>query len=219
MKKFCVIFDMDGTLLDTQRIYVDAWDLAGEHQGLPNLGRHIAFVCGMNEIGWGNFLAERYPSLDLPTFKREVVDYVTAHLEVKFMPGAQETLDFLKQEGVPIAVASGTDTPTVRAHMEHLNAAHYFDAFIGGEQVQNGKPAPDIFLKAAEALGYAPEDCFVVEDSANGIRAGYAAGMKCIGIPDLAIFDEDVHKMLFAKLTDLSQTIPLFEHELKKERA
>lgn len=216
MKKFCVIFDMDGTLLDTQRIYVEAWDVAGKHQGLPNLGRHIALVCGMNEIGWGNFLKERYPTMDLPTFKQEVVDYVVAHLEVKFMPGALKTLDFLKQAGVPIAVASGTDTPTVRAHMEKLNAAHYFDAFIGGEQVKNGKPAPDIFLKAAEVLDFAPEACFVVEDSANGIRAGYAAGMRCIGIPDLAIFDEDVQKMLFAKVTRLDETIPFFEEELKK---
>ncbi len=217
MKKFCVIFDMDGTLLDTQKIYVDAWNVAGERQGFPDLGKLIAFVCGMNEIGWSNFLKGRCPALDLPTFRQEVVDYVSSHLKVRFMPGALKALEFLKQEGVPIAVASGTDTPTVRAHMEHLNAAHYFDAFIGGEQVQNGKPAPDIFLKAAEALGYAPEDCFVVEDSANGIRAGYAAGMKCIGIPDLAIFDEDVHKMLFAKLTCLDETIPLFDKELKKE--
>lgn len=219
MKKFCVIFDMDGTLLDTQRIYVEAWDLAGSHQGLPNLGRHIAAVCGMNEIGWGNFLTERYPNLDLPTFKKEVVDFVTAHLKVTFMPGAREALEFLKQAGVPIAVASGTDTATVRSHMEKLNAAHYFDAFIGGEQVQNGKPAPDIFLKAADALGFEPKDCFVAEDSANGVRAGYAAGMKCIGIPDIAIFDEEVEKMLFAKLTSLNETIPLFEEELKKERA
>ena len=214
-----IIFDMDGTLLDTQRIYVEAWNLAGEHQGLPNLGRHIAAVCGMNEIGWGNFLVEHYPSIDLDTFKKEVIDHVTAHLEVQFMPGARKTLEFLKKAGIPMAVASGTDTATIREHMKKLDAVHYFDAFVGGEQVQNGKPAPDIFLKAAEELGFEPEDCFVAEDSANGVRAGYAAGMKCIGIPDIAIFDEEVQKMLFAKLTDLSQTIPLFENELKKKQA
>ena len=216
MSDFCVIFDMDGTLLDTQRIYMEGWNEAGARQGLSSLGDHIPYVCGMNDAGWKNYLKERFPTLDVERFHQEVAQYVRTHLKVQFMKGAEEALSFLKEKGIAVAVASGSNTDIVIRHMKALNASHYFNAFIGGDQVQNGKPAPDIFLMAAKSLGYPPEKCYVVEDSPNGIRAGFAAGMKCIGIPDVAVFDEEVCNMMIANLSDLYETIPLFEKEILK---
>ena len=82
---------------------------------------------------------------------------------------------------------------------------------MGGHDVQNGKPAPDIFLLAAEKLGVAPESCFVFEDSANGIRAGHSAGMKCIGVPDIVPFSDDIKKLMLAELGSLSEAIELLK--------
>ena len=86
-----------------------------------------------------------------------------------------------------------------------------FDVIVGGKDVENGKPAPDIFLLAAQKLGVNPEDCFVIEDSENGIRAGAAAGMKCIGIPDIVSFSEEVKALMAAQFSSLDEAIGLFE--------
>ncbi|MBQ7935828.1 MAG: HAD-IA family hydrolase [Clostridia bacterium] len=206
---FSVIFDMDGTLLATQQIYVPAWDIMGARQGVENLGRRLPEVCGMNEQGWCGFLKEQYPEMDVERFKNEVYAYVAEHQTLTFKKGALELLDFLKAHHIKMAVASGSNTDMVRAHMEELGALDYFETVVGGEQVQRGKPAPDIYLQAAKALGADPADCFAVEDSGNGIRSAHAAGMKCIGVPDLAAFNEEIKALLFAELTSLEEGIQL----------
>lgn len=211
MSNYYVIFDMDGTLLDTQRIHIPAWDLAGARQGFIGCGEHIPAVCGMNENGWSNYLLEHFPGLDLQRFKMESAAYVKAHYTAEFMPGAKELLDWLRDRGVPMAVASGSDVAMIRSNMEARGVSDYFECFVGSESVVNGKPAPDVFLKAAEKLGADPADCIVFEDSPNGIRAAAAAGMKCFGIPDLIAFDEELRSLLTAELKTISDAIPCLE--------
>ncbi len=208
---FGVIFDMDGTLLDTQRICIPAWEYAGANQGIVGMGNDIVDVCGMNSIGWSNYLINKYPTLDVEKFKVEMRDYIVSNLIVKFMPGAQELLEFLKANGFKIAIASGSSLESVMHHLNEVSAIHYFDAIVGGNEVENGKPAPDIFLLAAERLELNPERCFIFEDSANGIRAGYAAKMNCIGVPDIVDFDEDTQSLMFAKINRLDEAIPIFQ--------
>ena len=87
----------------------------------------------------------------------------------------------------------------------------YFDAIVGGNEVINGKPAPDIFLLAAERLGVKPCECYVFEDSSNGIKAAYNAGMKPIGVPDIAKLDSETKKFLFAEIGQLDEAIAVFE--------
>lgn len=208
---FSVIFDMDGTLLDTQRICIPAWEQAGRLQGIEGVGDHIANVCGMNEAGWTAYLAQHFESLDVDAFKLAAHDYIVANREVRFKAGAAELLAFLKGLGVKMAVASGTDLKVVRYNFEQLGALHLFDAVIGGEEVANGKPAPDIFLLAAERLGAAPQSCFVFEDSANGVLAAHRAGMRCVGVPDIVPFDDDTKRLLYAELTRLDEAIEIFK--------
>lgn len=212
---FSVIFDMDGTLLDTQSICIPAWEYAGRKQGITGMGNDIRFVCGMNEFGWTNFIVEKYPILDIDLFKNEMRQYIIENLVVKFKKGGREILEFLKKNNVKIAVASGSSRGSVEHHFNEVGAMHFFDALVCGKEVENGKPAPDIFLKAAELLGEKPENCFVFEDSENGIKAGVSAGMKCIGIADVAEFSQEVKNMMFACLDDFLQAIPIFERELK----
>lgn len=212
---FSVIFDMDGTLLDTQKICVPAWDWAGEIQGVKGMGEHICNVCGMNELGWTDYLIKNFPSLDLERFKNDARKYILDNGTVTLKDGAKELVEFLKAKGIKIGLASGSSAQSVKHHLNAVDMSDTFDAIAAGGDVKNGKPAPDIFLLTAQRLGVNPEDCFVFEDSANGIKAGFAAGMKCIGVPDMVPFDDDIKQLMFCELSSLSQAIPIFEKELK----
>lgn len=207
---FSVIFDMDGTLLDTQRICIPAWEYSGKLQGFDGVGKLIYDICGANEKKWTKFLLDNYPNIDEVAFKKDMREYIAKNGVVKYMVGAFELLEFLKQHNIKMAIASGSSKQTVFHHLNEVNATHYFSAFVGGNDVENGKPAPDIFLKAAEEIGANPEDCFVFEDSPQGITAGFKAGMKCIGVPDIVKFGDDIKKMEYAELSRIDEAIPLF---------
>ncbi len=206
---FSVIFDMDGTLLDTQRICIPAWEYAGLNQGIEGIGNDIYNICGMNMVGWVNYLNTKYPNLDTDKFCAEMRQYIIDNLVVEFMPGAEELLKFLKKKGVKIALASGSSSKSVKHHLKEVSATNYFDATVGGEEVTDGKPQPDIFLLAAKRIGTEPKDCYVFEDSDNGIIAAHRAGMKCIGVPHLVDFSKEVEDLLFAKLNRLDEAIEL----------
>lgn len=206
-----VIFDMDGTLFDTQRICIPAWDHAGEIQGFKNVGEHIPLVCGQNEAGWSKHLRDNFPTMDVPKFSADARAYVIDNLVVKYMPGAEELVKFLKSKGVKLAIASGSSRGSINHHLNEVNGADYFDVIVGGPDVENGKPAPDIFLLAAEKLGADPKDCYVLEDSGNGIRAGHAAGMKTIGIPDIVQFSEEIKALEAAEFPSMVEALEYFK--------
>ncbi len=209
--KMYIIFDMDGTLLDTQKIYMPAWKLAGDIQGIPDMDKAALLVCGTNEIGWTNYLINNFPTLDIEKFKKDVDVYIANNLTIKFKKGVKETLDFLKSKGVKIGLASGTSKDIALMRLNSVKALSYFDAAVYGNEIENGKPAPDIFLKAAERLGAKPEECIVFEDSDNGIKSAFNAGMKVIGIPDVKPFTKDLKDMLFAEFDQMDKAIELFK--------
>lgn len=211
---FSVIFDMDGTLFDTQKIFIPAWEYAGKKYGFENMGAHIPAVCGVNPKGCDDYLRKTFPTLDIDSFKAVVRTYVEENMVVKFKEGAEELLSFLKQNGVKIALATGTSRPSTEHHLKEVNLSDFFDATVCGNEIENGKPNPDIFLRAAQLLNANPEDCFVFEDSVNGIKAGYNAGMKCIGVPDVVTFSDEDRKMMFAELESLDKAIPILQNLL-----
>ncbi len=207
---FSVIFDMDGTLLDTQSICIPAWEYAGNLQHIPGMGSAIAKVCGMNENGWTRYLEDKYPSLDIPLFKVTMRKYIIDNLKVRYKKGAAELIDFLKSKGIRLALASGTSRPSIDHHLKEVGAQDLFEVIVGGKDVENGKPHPDVFILTAQKMGVDPKDCYVFEDSANGVRAAYAAGMKPIGIPDVAPFTDDIKKLMYTELTSLDEAIDMF---------
>ena len=206
-----VIFDMDGTLLDTQRICIPAWDWAGERQGFKNLGQHIPAVCGKSDAGWQKYLRENVPGLDVPKFSEEAKEYVIKNLVVKYMPGAEELVKFLYEKGIKIAIASGSPHELINHYLGKVNGAKYFDVVVSGSDVEHSKPAPDIFIYAAQKLGTEPKDCYVLEDSENGIKAGYAAGMKCIGIPDIVQFSDEVKSLETKEYKSMFEALEYFK--------
>ena len=206
-----VIFDMDGTLLDTQKVYIDAWDYSGKLQGIPGLGNDIPNVCGMNEEGWSSYLVNKYKELDIEKFKAVVFRYVKENGSAEMKKGAKELLEFLKERNIKIALASGSDRDAVIYNLKKAGCFLYFDEIVGGDEVECGKPAPDIFLLAAKRLNAKPSDCFVFEDSKNGIISGSKAGMKCIGVPDVAPFDEESKKLMLKELPSLKEGIDVLK--------
>ena len=208
---FSVIFDMDGTLFDTQRICIPAWDWAGEKQGFQNVGEHIPFVCGMSDAWWKKHLRDNFPTMDIEKFSRDARQFIADNLVVKYMPGAEELVKFLKEKGVKLAIASGSSQGSIKHHLAEVGGTHYFDAIVGGADIENGKPAPDIFLLAAKKLGAKPEDCYVLEDSPNGIRAGFAAGMKAIGVPDIAQFTDEIKALETAEYKSMFEVLEYFK--------
>jgi len=211
MNTKAVIFDMDGTLLDTQRICIEARVFAGEKQGFENIGRYIPEVCGMNEAGWTKELERLLDGGDIEKFKEDSRDYIIKNLKVEFKEGALETLLFLKQKNIKMALASGSTVGSIMHHLKEVNATDFFQVIVGSGDVKNGKPAPDIFLLAAEKLGVEPSECIVFEDSENGIKAAHSAGMKTIGIPDLKGFSEDTKKLMFKEMKTMSEAIDFLE--------
>lgn len=208
---FSVIFDMDGTLFDTQRICIPAWDFAGEKQGIKNVGAHIPAVCGMSDAGWKQYLKDNFPTLDVSQFGVDARNYIVENLVVRYMPGAQELVKFLYEKGIKLAIASGSSPNSIKHHLGEVDGEVYFDVIVGGSEVAKSKPAPDIFLFAAQKLGVAPGDCYVLEDSENGIRAAHAAGMKAIGVPDVAQFCDEVKALETAEFPSMFEALEYFK--------
>ncbi len=204
---YSVIFDMDGTLLDTQKICIPAWEYAGGLQGIQGLGSEVKNVCGMNKAGWTSFLREHYPELDADLFNEQMRRYIIENQVIRYKEGALELLEYLKKNGVKMAVASGSSRESVNHHLNEVGADKYITTSLGGQDVKFGKPSPDIFLLAAEKLDANPSDCYVFEDSPNGVRAAVAAGMKCFGVPDIADFSSDIEALLYAKISRLDEAI------------
>ncbi len=204
---FSVIFDMDGTLTDTQSIFIPAWDLAGENQGFNNVGRCIEYVCGAKDEEWQNYLIEHFEGVDIEKFKKDVADYIAKYGVSKLKPGVKEILDFLKENKIKMAIASGSPISVIERHLKATDIYGYFDIIVSGDEVANSKPAPDIFLLAAQRMGVEPKECFVFEDSSNGMKAGYAAGMKCIGVEDIAPFSQEVRETAFRLFDRIDEAI------------
>ena len=168
------IFDMDGVLFDTERVYQQTWhELAGERQ--INLGSgFLKAITGTNGARMRRVVEEYYQVSDglavMEECMKRMREKLAAHVPVK---------------GVRMAVASSSLPGQIEANLRGAGIRDYFDAVVSGTEVECGKPAPDIFLRAAERIRCRAEECYVFEDSENGVRAGHAAGCITVMVPDL----------------------------------
>lgn len=181
------IFDMDGLLFDTERMYRDSWKQSAQQFGLVHNPDFPRAVCGSSGAHMREIILQYYPQVDAKAFEDDCILRVERELEthVPEKSGVRDILQYFKQHGVRVAVASSSKRATVLHNLKQADIFSYFDAIVSGDQVTHGKPAPDIFLLAAQQIGCEPENCYVFEDGTNGIRAGAAAGCTTIMIPDL----------------------------------
>lgn len=205
---FCpVIFDMDGVIFDSERLLLDSWKIIAQRHGIPDIEGTLRLCFGVSVDVSRQIYFDRYgPDFPLDAYKEETRAIFRQHCPNGHPPvkaGARELLTFLRDRGVPLALASSTRSQLVRSELEQAGLLSCFDVVLGGDQIARSKPAPDIFLAAAEALGAAPAQCFVIEDSFNGIRAARAAGTRPLMVPDMVPPDEEMEEKAEAILPDL----------------
>mgnify|MGYP003272422109 CR=1 FL=1 len=126
--------------------------------------------------------------------------------------GVYELLDYLKQVGFKIGLASSTSVAGVRSHLKEAKIEDYFQVIVGGDMVTNGKPDPEIYLRACRELGVVSENAIAIEDSHNGIRAAHAAGMKTVMVPDLMPLTEEIEPLLYQNMESLLKVRDFFEN-------
>lgn len=212
MKQY-VIFDMDGLLLDTERIYRDGWKFAAGKFGILHNPEFAKEVCGTSGDGMVAVVRKYYPQVDVDAFIQTCRTYVRETVS-KFVPekqGMREIIDYFKKKGVKMAVASSSELAIIQGNLQKVGVLDKFDVIISGRQVTHGKPAPDIFLEAARQLGCEPRECYVFEDGRNGIKAGAAAGCDTIMIPDLTEPDEELRSLCVGIYPSLLDAIDAIE--------
>lgn len=185
--------DMDGVLLDTERLSLTCWQQACAEHGHAMPEELFTSVIGRNirdtERIFCDALGGGFDFHGVRARRREIGD---VHIKAYGMPvkaGAAELLSFVHAIGLPAAIVTSTDSLEARSRLDETDLPHRQFLLVGGEAVTNGKPAPDIYLKAAAELTVQPTDCLAVEDSLPGVTAAHSAGMRVIMVPDLVTPD------------------------------
>ncbi len=211
-----IIFDMDGILFDTERIAMQSWEKAGHDLGVDGMGDIVPSVLGLSAAAsWDFIRAKAGDDFAYDTFRKLAHDYsfdYFAKYGVPVKEGVVTALEYLRQNGYLTAVGTSTRRESAMHHFEKTGLKHCFDDFACGDEVQNSKPAPDVFLLAAAKLGVDPADCMVMEDSPNGIKAAVAAGMTPVMVPDLAKPTEEIIGLIAYQLESLSELPQLLEN-------
>ena len=213
-----VIFDMDGTLIDTEPFYEQSWNETGKRWGVEVRDMYAEYVCGRSIENVKNTLKERFgENFDSEGFMSERMTLYAqlAEKNLKLKAGCREILDFLREHGIPCAVATSTVSDLTYSNLDRVNIRQFFDAVVTGDMVKNGKPSPDIFLEAGRRIGAEAGECIVCEDSYSGIEAASNAKMKPVFIPDRRIPTEETDRLAYATVSSLFEVIELIKKENK----
>ena len=218
-----VIFDMDGVIVDSEAVYLAGYLHAAELYDLPvedmraAVGRAVGVIDAMER----QIMIETFghlPQFSMDKTYKDCRDYFnniveTGQMELK--PGAAQILQILKNRNIPVGLASSSPRTMIEKVLERHDVLQYFDVVISGDMVLKGKPDPEIFLRCADAMGIPVSkysETFVIEDSHNGIRAAYAAGMKPVMVPDQLPPTQEMREkaaVILPSLTDAAQWLDL----------
>ena len=207
-----VIFDMDGVIFDTERVYIECCIEAAK--ALPVPEEQVYETCvkctGTNEFQTMEFFHRDFsPFLteaECQTLRDESVRFFKKRYTEKLIPmkaGVVELLEYLKEQGIRIALASSTRKDIVERELADAGILHYFESVTGGDVVKISKPNPEIYLIACDKMQEPPEECFAIEDSFNGIRAAKAAGMRPVMVPDIVQPTDEIRQMAETVCSDL----------------
>lgn len=203
-----IIFDMDGTLIDTEKYYRIFWPRAMAEFGytmtdeqalqMRSLGRPFA-PARLKE-----WFGEDVDYTAIRQRRKELMEECIDTEGIQSKPGAKELLEQLKENGIITVVATATDSERTAKYLKMAGLDGYFREIISATMVKEGKPSPDIYIYACKKLGLPPEECIAVEDSPNGVLSAYRAGCKVVMVPDQTLPDEELSKCLYACVDSLS---------------
>lgn len=214
-----VVFDMDGVLFDTERLCMDGWEEIARRKGIEGMKKVAYDSIGRNLNDTRELTLAAYgQDFDFEGFRSEVSKWCHERIDTQGLPikpGVKELLDYLKEQGYRIGLASSSRRQSVMKNLELAGVTSYFEEIITGDMVEHSKPLPDIYLLACEKLGVNPGDAYGIEDSPNGIRSAHAAGMKPIMVPDLLPPDAEMEERCLVILDDLLGVKAFLEQEEK----
>lgn len=210
----CVVFDMDGTLLDTERLAVQFWVDMGREYGVDLPLDFIIGGCGRPRADIVRRYQEHYPALPVEEAMSHRDEWWTQQMDkglVHTKSGAEELLKYLKEKGIKAVIATSTVYERAEHELAATGLSSYLDGIVSGDMMLpgRGKPAPDIFLAAMEKVGVSPEACMVVEDSESGCLGGIASGARTVMIPDQLQPSLELREKLYLCLDSLADLIPV----------
>ena len=208
-----ILFDMDGLVLDSERLYTRFWMEALRQKGYDVTLEQALQLRSLNREAGQAKLEELFgPGISFPEVRAlriELMDaYITEH-GIAPKPGIYELMDYLQEKGIASAITSSSPMENIHRHLSANDLLHRFDQLCSGYQVPNGKPAPDIYLYGAARLGLKPEECLALEDSPAGILSAYRAGCLPVMIPDQDQPNAATLPLLYAKADSLAEVIDL----------
>lgn len=210
-----IIFDMDGVLIDSERQSNEGWLWAAGQLGVDIPMWLIDSFKGAPAELCCKFFDDYYKGvIDYWEAKELRTQHVYKIRETEGIPvkkGVKDIFEYIRNNGLKCAVATSTRRESAEKTLHEIGVWDYLDAVVYGDEVERGKPEPDIFLRAAKAIGVNPSEAVVVEDSINGIKAGYAAGMRVVHIPDTIAIDDDIRKLTYMVCDDLNGLIDVVE--------
>lgn len=210
-----VVFDMDGVIFDSEKGCLDIWLELARENNLSNMEEVFKKCIGTTVVKTTQILKDNYgEDFDVESFQGEASRrfherYDDGRLPV--LPGAREILEFLKEEGYIIGLASSTKEATVKQQLTDAGLIGYFDYITCGDMLKVSKPAPDIYLLACKNLKVSPDEAIAIEDSYNGIRSAHAAGMIPFMVPDLIEADDEMKKLSYGIYDNLFEVIEFFK--------
>lgn len=210
-----IIFDMDGVLIDSERQSNEGWLWAAGQLGVDMPMWLIDSFKGAPAELCCKFFDDYYKGVidywEAKELRTQHVYKIRETEGILVKKGVKDIFEYIRNNGLKCAVATSTRRESAEKTLHEIGVWDYLDAVVYGDEVERGKPEPDIFLRAAKAIGVNPSEAVVVEDSINGIKAGYAAGMRVVHIPDTIAIDDDIRKLTYMVCDDLNGLIDVVE--------
>lgn len=209
-----ILFDMDGTLFDTEKHYQWAWRKAIADAGYELDASEVLKLRSLgapyNVAQFQEWFGE---DVDYHAIRQERMNLMKNMLtnEIPVKPQVPQTLEKLRQMGYSMAVVTATGQEQAVSNLKLAGLLTFFDRVISASMVKRGKPAPDVYLHACEVLEVQPENCYAVEDSPNGVMSAHAAGCRTIMIPDLTQPDAELSRLLYRKLDSFEELISILK--------
>jgi HAD superfamily hydrolase (TIGR01509 family) len=208
MKIKGVVFDMDGVVLDTEKLYIRFWCEAGNFYNYPMEAKHALAIRSMARPfaieKLKSFFGEDFDYYAVHSKRIELMDAYINENGIEAKPFAEELLSFLTENGYKTAIATATAPERTEKYLKQVGLYQYFDKIVCASMVAQGKPKPDIYIKACEELGLKPEECMAIEDSPNGIRSASSAGCVTVMVPDQDEPDDEIRSLTYAVVKTLN---------------
>jgi len=210
-----VLFDLDGTVIDTEKLYVRFWREASAFYGFPMTLEQGLGMRSLNAVAGAARMKSYFgDGVEYEAVREKRKELMNAFIEqegIEAKPGILPLLDYLRAHDIRAAIVTASPIDRAEAHLAAVGLAGQFDRIISAQQVAHGKPEPDVYLYAAAELGFAPEECIAVEDSPNGLLSASRAGCHPVLVPDLDESTPEVQALLLAQAERLDSIIGLLE--------